>query len=122
MSDKDDIIFTKNSGKDFTFQDLMKDIYQNTTKRRQNINEIIENIASQLSKNPETAALIAGVIPMYLNASIKNEEQLTKMAAIIQRTMLKTSSDDNGGNSLSDEEKAEILMNFKQNKSNGSNE
>ena len=113
MSENNEIIFTKNDGEDFTFQDLMKDIYKNTTKKRKNIDDIISNITTQLVKSPETAALIAGVIPMYLNASIKNEEQLTKMAAIIQRTMLKNQIDDSKGSNLSDEERAEILSNFK---------
>lgn len=118
MAFDDDVIFTKGSGKEFTYQDLLKDIYQSTSKKRNNIEGIIQKMVEQLSKSPETAALIAGVIPMYLNASIKNEEQLTKLAAIIQRSLSKT-SDSDGGNNLTDEEKAEILMNFKQSGKSG---
>lgn len=120
MLENEDSILFKKGGKDFTFQDLMKDIYQNTAKKRNNIDDIITSIAEQLKKSPETAALIAGVIPMYLNASIKNEEQLTKLAAIAQRMFNKNDSSQAFGHGLSDEEKDELISNhMAQNQSGG---
>jgi hypothetical protein len=52
--------------------------------------------------------LIVPLIKEYLEISVKNDEQLIKMATIIQRALNSTSTDD-GGFGISDEEKAQLL-------------
>ena len=52
--------------------------------------------------------MIVPLIKEYLEISVKNDEQLIKMATIIQRALNSTSSDD-GGFGISDEEKAQLL-------------
>jgi hypothetical protein len=52
--------------------------------------------------------LIVPLIKEYLEISVKNDEQLIKMATIIQRALNSTSSDD-GGFGISDEEKTQLL-------------
>jgi hypothetical protein len=52
--------------------------------------------------------LIVPLIKEYLEISVENDEQLIKMATIIQRALNSTSTDD-GGFGISDEEKAQLL-------------
>ena len=53
------------------------------------------------------ATLIVPLIKEYLEISIKNNEQLVKMAGIVQRTLQSSTSGDEFG--LSDEEKEQLL-------------
>jgi hypothetical protein len=52
--------------------------------------------------------LIVPLIKEYLEISVKNDEQLIKMATIIQRIMNNTAGE-SGGFGISDEEKAQLL-------------
>lgn len=62
--------------------------------------------------------MIVPLIKEYLEISVKNDEQLIKMATIIQRALNSSSSDD-GGFGISDEEKAQLLAEI--NKIHGEN-
>ena len=63
---------------------------------------MIENIGD--------ATLIVPLIKEYLEIGVKNDEQLIKMATIIQRCLLNVASSNNGDGSLiSEAEKAQLL-------------
>ena len=48
------------------------------------------------------------IIKEYLEVSVKNDEHLIKMAAIVQRAMVRNNSDDSIG-LLTEEEKKQLL-------------
>tara|TARA_A100001391_G_scaffold174323_1_gene136713 strand:+ start:812 stop:1189 length:378 start_codon:yes stop_codon:yes gene_type:complete len=92
-----------------TFSDLMKDIYHNSKKKDRQINTLIQEL-QPLIKNIGDATVIVPLIKEYLDVSVKNDEHLVKLAAVVQRLVgnaLKDSGDEYG---MSEEEKARLLQ------------
>ena len=78
-----------------TFSDLMKDIYHNSKKKDRQINTLIQEL-QPLIKNIGDATVIVPLIKEYLDVSVKNDEHLVKLAAVVQR--LVGSANKDGGN------------------------
>jgi hypothetical protein len=55
------------------------------------------------------ATLIVPLIKEYLEISVKNDEQLIKMATIVQRIMSNNANSNGDGFGISEEEKAQLL-------------
>ena len=102
MEGLDNIVF---GGKKFS--DILEEIYNNQKKKDKQISALIAEL-KPLVQEIGDATLIVPLIKEYLEISVKNDEQLIKMATIIQRALNSTSSDD-GGFGISDEEKAQLL-------------
>lgn len=94
-----------------SFSELMKDIYQNSSKKDRQINLLIAEL-KPLIKNIGDATVIVPLIKEYLEISVKNDEALVKLAAVVQR-LISTNSrvQAETGNSwmLSEEEKKQLL-------------
>ena len=91
-----------------SFSDLMKDIYHNSKKKDRQINSLIHEL-QPLIKNIGDATIIVPLIKEYLDVSVKNDEHLVKLAAVVQRLVGSATKD--GGNEfgMSDEEKQRLL-------------
>ena len=88
---------------------LFKDIYDNTTFNRKQL-EVLTRELVQFIKDGDTAVQIVPMIKEYLEINVKNDDQLVKMAGIVQRLISaegKVGSEDEYG--LSDEEKTQLL-------------
>ena len=95
--------------KDKTFEDLAKDIYENQKLKKTQIDLLIQELHSFI-QTADDALMIAPIIKEYFDVSIKNDEHLVKLAAVIQRHLSKVSSGDVGSEfSLSDSEKEELM-------------
>ena len=92
------------------FSDLLKDIYENQKKKDRQINLLIADL-KPLITNIGDAALLVPVIKDYMEVSVKNDEHLVKMAAVIQRMVSKTTEE--GSSFLTDEEKDALLKEIK---------
>lgn len=93
-----------------SFSDLMKDIYHNSKKKDRQINTLIQEL-QPLIKNIGDATVIVPLIKEYLDVSVKNDEHLVKLAAVVQRlvnssTRLSDVGDDFG---MTDAEKEQLL-------------
>ena len=55
--------------------------------------------------------MIVPLIKEYMEVSIKNDDQIVKLAAIVQRMMKDANSGDDGGFGLTDEEKKQLMSN-----------
>ena len=66
---------------------------------------------------PGDATLIVPLIKEYLDLGIKNDEQLIKIATIIQR-VVKSNETNNGGELISEEEKAQLMKEINKLKDN----
>jgi|TARA_R110000744_G_scaffold97435_2_gene188272 hypothetical protein len=91
-----------------TFSDLLKDIYQNSKKKDRQINTLIHEL-QPLIKNLGDATVIVPLIKEYLDVSVKNDEHLVKLAAVVQRLVgsnTKGSEDEFG---MSDDEKKRLI-------------
>lgn len=64
--------------------DLFKEIYDNSTAKRQQIKELIASLAP-LIEGIGDATLLVPLIKEYLEIGVKNDEQLIKLAQIVQR-------------------------------------
>ena len=94
---------------DKNFSDLLKEIYDNQKKKEKQISTLISEL-KPLIENIGDATLIVPLIKEYLEIGVKNDEQLIKMATIIQRVVANNASVEAGsGLIISDEEKAQLL-------------
>ena len=102
--DKDSLLFD-----DKKFSDLLRDIYDNTKKKETQITGLIEQLKPMI-RNMTDASLMVPLIKEYLEVSVKNDDNLVKLTAIVQRLLAsnaKTNSGDDG--MLSEEEKAQLM-------------
>ena len=92
------------------FSDLLKDIYENQKKKDRQINLLIADL-KPLITNIGDAALLVPVIKDYMEVSVKNDEHLVKMAAVVQRMV--NNKGEEGNSFLTDEEKDALLKEIK---------
>ena len=88
---------------------LFKDIYDNTEFNRKQL-EVLTKELVQFIKDGDTAVQIVPMIKEYLEINVKNDDQLVKMAGIVQRLISaegKGGSDDEFG--LSEKEKEQLI-------------
>ena len=88
---------------------LFKDIYDNTLYNRKQLDVLTKELV-QFIKDGDTAIQIVPMIKEYLEINVKNDDQLVKMAGVVQRLISAESragAEDEYG--LSEEEKAQLL-------------
>ena len=91
------------------FSDLMRDIYHNSKKKGRQIDGLIKEL-QPLIKNTGDATVIVPMIKDYLEVSVKNDDALVKLAAVVQRLVTASSKDDEGNEfGLTDEERKRLL-------------
>ena len=92
-----------------TFSDLMKDIYHNSKKKSRQIDALIKDLQPFI-KNTGDATVIVPIIKDYLEVSVKNDDALVKLTAVVQRILSATAKGDDGGEfGLSDDERKRLL-------------
>ena len=93
------------------FSELMKDIYSNSSKKDRQINMLIAELRP-LIKNVGDATVIVPLIKEYLEVSVKNDEHLVKLAAVVQRlvsTSNRVQAETGSSWMLSEEEKKQLM-------------
>ena len=101
MGQLDSIVFGKKK-----FSDLLEEIYINQKTKQNQVTALISEL-KPLVENIGDATLIVPLIREYMEIGVKNDEQLIKMATIVQRALQNV--DEDGGFGISDEEKEELL-------------
>jgi hypothetical protein len=93
-----------------TFASLCKDIVTNSEEKKTQIDVLITDLREMI-KTVNDAVTVVPLLKEYFDVSVRNDEQLIKLAAIIQRMVSgRAGSDGDGGNSvLSDEEKKQLM-------------
>ena len=91
-----------------TFQDLTKDIYENTQKKKIQIDLLISEIHGFIT-TIDDVILVAPIIKEYMEVSVKNDEHLVKLAGVLQRIISKSMGVDEESMLLSDTEKEELM-------------
>ena len=91
------------------FSDLMRDIYHNSKKKSRQIDSLIKNLEPMI-KNTGDATVVVPMIKDYLDVSVKNDDALIKLAAVVQRIISANSKDDDGNEfGLTDDERTKLL-------------
>ena len=89
------------------FSDILSEIYDNSKKKEEQISVLISELRP-LVKDIGDATLIVPLIKEYQEIGVKNDEQLIKMAAIVQRVInSENTGEDNFG--ISESEKQALL-------------
>lgn len=101
--DKNDEIF-----KGTSFSDLMSDVYHNSKKKDRQMNQLIASL-QPLIKNASDATVVMPLIKDILDVSIKNDDHLVKLTAIVQRYISTKQTITGADSLLSDEEKQQLL-------------
>ena len=102
MSDNKEIFKGK------TFQDLTKDIYENTVNKKKQIDLLISEIHGFIT-TIDDVVLVAPIIKEYMEVAVKNDEHLVKLAGVLQRIISKSQGDSDETALLSDSEKEELI-------------
>ena len=92
---------------DKSFSDLLKEIHGNQKKKAKQLASLIAELRP-LVQSLGDATVVVPLIKEYMEISVKNDDQLIKMAAIVQRLSTSTTSSGDGG--LLTEEEMNQLM------------
>jgi ferritin len=91
-----------------TFSSLLEDIYKNSKNKEKQIREMILQLKDMITE-PGDAIMLVPLLQGYMEAGIKNDEALIKMAGIVQKAMNASSSSSDTSDFLTDRDK-ELLF------------
>ena len=92
---------------DKSFSDLLKEIHGNQKKKAKQLASLIAELRP-LVQSLGDATVVVPLIKEYMEISVKNDDQLIKMAAIVQRLSSGTNASGDGGG-LTQEEMDQLL-------------
>tara|TARA_B100000401_G_scaffold390477_1_gene296731 strand:+ start:261 stop:614 length:354 start_codon:yes stop_codon:yes gene_type:complete len=101
MSKLDNLIFGKKK-----FSDILSEIYDNQKKKEKQITGLISELKPLISDIGD-ATLIVPLIKDYMEIGVRNDEQLIKMATIVQRALNNSGDGDSLG--ITEEEKNQLM-------------
>ena len=87
---------------------LFKDIYENQQTKKLRISELIAEM-KKLIRHSGDMAVMGPIIRDLIDSSIKNDDSLVKMAAIVQRIIGASQKAEGDVGFLSDDEKEQLL-------------
>ena len=91
---------------DKSFSDLLKEIHGNQRKKAKQLAQLIAELRP-LVQTLGDATVVVPLIKEYMEISVKNDDALLKMAAIVQRLSTGTINSGDGG-LLTEEEMAQL--------------
>ena len=89
-----------------SFSDLLKEIHSNQNKKKKQLASLIAEL-KPLVQSLGDATVVVPLIKEYMEISVKNDDQLIKMAAIVQRLSTGNANTGDGG-LLTEEEMAQL--------------
>tara|TARA_R110001583_G_scaffold63962_3_gene186470 strand:+ start:366 stop:722 length:357 start_codon:yes stop_codon:yes gene_type:complete len=101
MGSLDSVVFGKKK-----FSNILEEIYNNQKKKEKQISGLISELKPLISDIGD-ATLIVPLIKEYMEIGVRNDEQLIKMATIVQRALNNSSSEDSMG--ITEEEKQQLM-------------
>ena len=93
---------------DKKFSDLSKEIYENSKLKKTQIDLLIQEVHGYI-QGIEDIAIVGPVLKELFDVAVKNDDNLLKLATVIQRIMNKRADDDSDISLLSDAEKEELM-------------
>ena len=90
------------------FSDILEEIYENQKKKESQISALIGEL-KPLINDIGDATLVVPLIKEYMEIGVKNDEQLIKMATIVQRALQVQAQNNSNELSFSEEEKAQLF-------------
>ena len=97
-----------------TLSDVFKDIYDNSKNNKKQLEVLMKEVVGFI-KDGDTAVQIVPMLKEYLEINVKNDEQLVKLATIVQRLAQGSVKGDSEGEfTLTDKEKEQLMSNIQQ--------
>ena len=93
-----------------TFEDLTKDIYENSKNKKLQLDLLIQEIHGFI-RSIDDAVIISPIVKEIYEVSVKNDEHLVKLASVLQRIITRSkdgSDEDSYG--LTENEKEELMQ------------
>lgn len=94
---------------------LFKDIYDNQTSKKERISSLIAEIKKMIQHKGDVG-MLGPLIKDLIDSSIKNDDQLVKLANIAQKIISADKKSEGQDGFLSDEEKAQLLNDLEETK------
>ena len=91
-----------------SLSDVFEDIYNNSATNKKQLDILIKEIVGFI-KDGDTAVQLIPAIKEYLEIKVKNDEQLVKMASIVQRLVSSESKGSESEFGLSEKEKEQLV-------------
>ena len=93
-----------------TLSDVFKDIYDNSHTNKKQLEVLMKEVVGFI-KDGDTAVQIVPMLKEYLEINVKNDEQLVKLATIVQRITAaeKRITSDDSEFGLSEAEKEQLM-------------
>ena len=93
-----------------TLGDVFKDIYDNSHTNKKQLEVLMKEVVGFI-KDGDTAVQIIPMLKEYLEINVKNDEQLVKLATIVQRITAaeKRATSDDSEFGLSEAEKEQLM-------------
>ena len=92
-----------------SFSDILSDIYNASKRKEKQINKLIAELQPMI-KNISDATILVPMIAEYMDISVKNDDALIKMAAIVQRAVARNQTGESSSELLTEEEKKQLLL------------
>ena len=93
---------------DKKFSDLSKEIYENSKLKKTQIDLLIQEVHGYI-QGIEDIAIVGPVLKELFDVAVKNDDNLLKLATVIQRIMNKQVDVMDDTSLLTDEEKQELM-------------
>ncbi len=93
---------------DKKFSDLSKEIYENSKLKKTQIDLFIQEVHSYI-QGIEDIAIVGPVLKELFDVAVKNDDNLLKLATVIQRIMNKQEDIVDDASLLTDDEKQELM-------------
>ena len=103
MNSLDSVIFGTKK-----FSDILEEIYNNSKAKEKQIAALISEL-KPLVNDIGDATLVVPLIKEYMEVGVKNDEQLIKMATIVQRALNNSAGGDSDSFGMSEAEKTQLL-------------
>ena len=98
-------------GKDLS--GLFQDIYNNQLNKKRHISELIQEMRNAI-RHAGDMAIIGPIIKDLIDTSVRNDEQLLKLATIAQRIMASNQKSEGDDGFLTKEEREQLLQEIQQ--------
>ncbi len=94
-----------------TLADVFKDIYNNSQSNKKQIEVLMKDLLKFVTDTASAVALVP-ILKEYLDVSVRNDEQLIKLASIVQKLASAESKGSEGEFGLSELEKEQLMSNL----------
>jgi hypothetical protein len=98
-----------------TLSNIFEDIYYNQRHKKQKISDYIDELAKMVTHKND-AAVLSPIVKDLIDISVRNDDQLVKLATIAQRIIASENKSTGQDGFLTDAERKQLLSDLKETK------